>query len=141
MWCIKPPLCLCSHNQHRVLHDARLRFVYIAVHCAGRSKGKVGITPKGAIQLQYSWGASHGGNLYLRQCHCAAHCLCTAGRSKGRVGITPKGTIQLQYNWGAPHGGTGIDEFSIDPQGRLRLCTIATVGNESVEYCQVYNKK
>jgi hypothetical protein len=57
------------------------------------------------------------------------------------VGVTPKGTIQLQYNWGAPHGGTGLDEFSIDPKGRLRLCTLATVADESVEYCQVYNKR
>lgn len=63
------------------------------------------------------------------------------GRSKGSVGVTPKGTIQLQYNWGAPHGGTGVDEFSIDPKGRLQLCTLATVADESVEYCQVYNKR
>lgn len=64
-----------------------------------------------------------------------------AGRSKGTVAVTPAGAIKLEYNWGAPLGGTGIDEFSIDDQGRLRLCTIATVGDESVEYCQIYNRK
>lgn len=55
--------------------------------------------------------------------------------------VTPRGSIQLDYTWGAPHGGRGVDDFSIDDQGRLRLCTIATVADESVEYCQVYNKK
>lgn len=63
------------------------------------------------------------------------------GRSKGTVAVTPAGAIKLEYNWGAPLGGTGIDEFSIDDQGRLRLCTIATVGDDSVEYCQIYNRK
>ena len=57
------------------------------------------------------------------------------------MGVTPKGTIQLQYDWPEPLGGRGIDEFSIDKQGRLRLCTIATVRDDSVEYCQVYNRK
>jgi hypothetical protein len=68
-------------------------------------------------------------------------CASPAGRAKGAVAVTPKGTIQLQYNWGAPHGGTGVDEFSIDKQGRLRLCTLATVADDSVQYCQVYNRK
>jgi hypothetical protein len=70
-----------------------------------------------------------------------AHACAAAGKSRGSVAVSPKGTIQLRYTWGAPHGGSGFDDFSIDDKGRLRLCTIATVANESVEYCQVYNKQ
>jgi hypothetical protein len=67
--------------------------------------------------------------------------LACAGHSTGRVSVTAKGTIKLEYSWGPPHAGQAVEEFRIDERGRLLLHTVGTVGNETVEYTQVYTRK
>ncbi|KAF8056366.1 hypothetical protein HT031_006365 [Scenedesmus sp. PABB004] len=63
------------------------------------------------------------------------------GGSTGAARLTRWGSVVLQYEWGAPHAGRGVDEFSLDEAGRLRVATTITVGGQSASYTQIYARR